>query len=146
MSKLDKAVERRLERMKIDWLAEQKFVVWLEEQKNPPAPVKPPQPVLSPAHAAALGVLQMPPMSFGDAARREQVLEHRRDMRALRDDPGICPPWGTGTKIQDYENEERNRYAVASEMLKRGVADGHVAAACDLEESEIPGIRKQLGL
>ena len=150
MSKAEeKAVARQFERLKIQHLAQEKFNAWLDAQRNPPAPPPTPPPahqVASPAAAVAYGHIVMPPMEFAQASERERVLEHRRDMRALREDSGVCPPWGTGTRIQEFEAEERARYGAASELLRRGVADGHVAVNCHLEPKEVENIKKQIGL
>lgn len=96
------------------------------------------------AREVAYGRTVMPMLHLPVAAAREAALERRRELRALRADPGICPPWGTSVKIQEFEAEEKARFQNAANMLRNGVAEGSICIACDLEPTELEGIRAQL--
>jgi hypothetical protein len=149
MGKTDeKAIARQFERLRIAYLAEQRFATWLAEQANPPAPPKPAAAPMSPARAAALGLIQMPAMPIAEAAERESTLEYRRVMReTLTGDMGFATAgWEHQQKVAQFEVEERARWTRAGQLLRRGVDGGSVAVACDLEESEIADIKSQLNL
>lgn len=139
----DKAVERALERLKVQHLAEQKFKAWLLEQKYPPKPPKPvPQP-MNPARAAAYGLIQVP--ELGNYSERERVIEHRMNMRERLNNGGV----NDGFNEWAYENaafkkEEEVRIAAATAALKQGHAPGHVAAHFHLLETEVTQMQDQL--
>jgi hypothetical protein len=144
----EKAIARQFERLKIQHLAQEKFKLWLAERNNPTAPPSPPPPaheVVSPSAAAAYGHIKMPPMEFAQAAERETVLEHRRKMRAQQSSECFANPEEI-TEWRVFEEEERTRWAAASELLRRGIDAGHVCTACHLEPAEVENIREQIGL
>jgi hypothetical protein len=97
-------------------------------------------------HEVAHGRTVMPMMPLEQAADRERILAHRAAMRENRADPLAGLNWDSTVAMRQFEAEERTRYAAASELLRRGVADGHVAASCHLEPEEVAGIREQIGL
>jgi hypothetical protein len=97
-------------------------------------------------HEVAHGRTVMPMMPLAQAADRERILAHRAAMRENRADPLAGMNWDATVAMRQFEEEERGRYAVASEMLRRGIADGNVATSCHLEPEEVTNIREQIGL
>ena len=80
-------------------------------------------------HEVAHGRTVMPMMPLAQAADRERILAHRAAMRENRGDSLASMDWDSTVAMGEFEREERARYAAASELLRRGVADGHVATA-----------------
>jgi hypothetical protein len=114
---------------------------------QPVRPVRPVSPIRpNIARSVALGETVMPAMDLGLASDRERVLAHRSDMREMRNDVGLIFAPEATQKVRQFEKEERGRWSAAGEMLKRGVADGHVAAQTHLLPEEVAEIRRQLNL
>jgi hypothetical protein len=139
----EKAIARQFERLKVAYLANERFKVWLAEQKNPPAPPKPVEPPMSLARAAAIGKIKVP--ELGNYTERERMLTYRAEMRdalnhVSRDTIGM----EAEQKLRAFEVEEKARWKAASVALNRGLAPGHVAAHFHLTEAEVENIQDQL--
>jgi hypothetical protein len=137
----DKAIERQLERMKVQYLAQQRFDAWKIEQEHPTAPPTPPRKNLPFMHRIATGEVVMPSMDLSQASEREKILEQRR---AWKEGPGICTGWEALGQYKQFQEEEKKRYAVACELIRKGLHDGGIAATCHLEPEDVQEIRDRL--
>lgn len=95
--------------------------------------------------SVARGIVKMPLLELGAAANREATLERRTLMRARREDSFLS--FEDVGEVAAFEREESQRYAIASELIRRGVADGDVIVRAGLfGPDELEEIKSQIGL
>jgi hypothetical protein len=86
----------------------------------------------------------MPLMPLPQAAERAKLLEYRASMR---EGSGMLTNAEQVQEACDFERAEKARYAAASEMIRRGVADGEIITRAGLfDADELYDIKAQLGL